>query len=132
MSRPMWQAMIFWVQMRSQAKMIFLHICVGYIPNSSTAKLYRYIPSSFRDITESNCNGSLDIGKKISRGCAGDRIGTRFLRPRCTSTIKGSTAREPRGIEMGPRASSALLSVNCPKQGYVVLPIRKLKLFLFL
>jgi hypothetical protein len=37
-------------------------------------------------------------------GCAGGRIGTRFLRPRGTSPLKGG---QPRGIEMGPRASSA-------------------------
>ena len=41
------------------------------------------------------------------RGCAGGRIGTRFLRPRGISPLKGVTRREPRGIEMGPRASSA-------------------------
>ena len=39
----------------------------------------------------------------LHRGCAGGRIGTRFLRPRGTSPLKGSTP----GIEMGPRASSA-------------------------
>ena len=38
------------------------------------------------------------------RGCAGGRIGTRFLRPRGASPLKGG---QPRGIEMGPRASSA-------------------------
>ena len=42
-----------------------------------------------------------------NRGCAGGRIGTRFLRPRGTSPLKGVTPRELRGIEMGPRASSA-------------------------
>jgi hypothetical protein len=41
------------------------------------------------------------------RECAGGRIGTRFLRPRGTSPLKGVTPREPRGIEIGPRASSA-------------------------
>ena len=36
------------------------------------------------------------------------RIGTRFLHPRGTSPLKGgATPQEPRGIEMGPRASSA-------------------------
>jgi hypothetical protein len=40
--------------------------CEGYTPKSSTAKFYRYIPSTFRDITESNFNGSADIGKKIN------------------------------------------------------------------
>jgi hypothetical protein len=50
--------------MRSQAKMSFLHFCEGYIPKGSTAKCYKYIPSSFRDIKESTCNGFLDIGKK--------------------------------------------------------------------
>ena len=38
----------------------------------------------------------------LHRGCAGGRIGTRLLRPRGTSPLKGSTPREPRGIEMGP------------------------------
>ena len=38
------------------------------------------------------------------RGCAGGRIGTRFLRPSGTSPKKGGN---PGGIEMGPRASSA-------------------------
>ena len=42
------------------------------------------------------------------RGCAGGRIGTRFLRPRGTSPLKGvNPTREPQGIEMGPAASSA-------------------------
>ena len=30
---------------------------------------YRYIPSSFRDITESNFNGSPDIRKKSPTNC---------------------------------------------------------------
>jgi hypothetical protein len=41
------------------------------------------------------------------RGCAGGGIGTRFLRPRGSSPLKGVNSWEPRGIEMGPRASSA-------------------------
>ena len=46
-----------------------LHFCQGYISKSSHAKFYRYIPSSFRDIKEFNCNGSPDIGKKSIKNC---------------------------------------------------------------
>ena len=41
------------------------------------------------------------------RGCAGGRIDPRFIRLRDTGPLKGANPREPRGIEMGPRASSA-------------------------
>jgi hypothetical protein len=41
------------------------------------------------------------------RGYADGRIGTRFLRPRGTTPLKGVNPREPQDIEMGPRASSA-------------------------
>jgi hypothetical protein len=62
--KDMWQAMRCWVQMRSRAKMSFLHFCEGYISKSSHVKFYRYIPSSFRYIKELNFNGSPDIWKK--------------------------------------------------------------------
>ena len=44
----------------------FVFFCEGYTPRSSTEKCYRYIPSTFRDITESNFNDSPDIEKKIN------------------------------------------------------------------
>ena len=50
---------------------------------------------------------SLQIDTPPPRGCSGGRIDTRFLRPRCNSPLKGVNPREPRGIEMGPRAPSA-------------------------
>jgi hypothetical protein len=42
-----------------------------------------------------------------SQRVCGGRKGTRFLRPRGTIPLKGPTPRELRGMEMGPRASSA-------------------------
>jgi hypothetical protein len=40
----------------------------------------------------------------ICKNIKGGRIGTRFLRPRGISPLKGFNPREPRGIQMGPRA----------------------------
>jgi hypothetical protein len=54
-----------------------------------------------------NRSSSLLMKKPLPRGYAGGRKGTRFLRPRGTIPLKGPTPRELRGMEMGPRASSA-------------------------